>query len=79
MKAVGGVDSRYEKFDLVEVRGAVARHAGHLAAAHDLRGYDALHLAAADRVRDPDLVVVAGDEALLTAATAEGMTLAAAG
>ena len=36
-------------------------------------------LAAADRVRDPDLAVVAGDEALLTAATAEGMTLAAAG
>lgn len=79
MKAVGGVDSRYEKFDLVEVRGAVARHAGHLAAAHDLRGYDALHLAAADRVRDSDLVVVAGGEALLTAATAEGMTLAAVG
>jgi hypothetical protein len=40
---------------------------------------DALHLAAADRVRDPDLVVVAGDEALLTAATAKGMTLAAVG
>jgi hypothetical protein len=29
--------------------------------------------------RDPDLVVVAGDEALLTAATVEGMTLAAVG
>ena len=32
-----------------------------------------------DRIRDPDLVVVAGDEALLSAATAEGMTIAAVG
>jgi hypothetical protein len=38
-----------------------------------------VHLAAAHRVRDPDLVLVAGDEALLTAATAEGMTIAAVG
>ncbi|MGH9189910.1 MAG: hypothetical protein ACRD0Q_07760 [Acidimicrobiales bacterium] len=42
-----------------------------------LRGYDAVHLAAADRLRDPDLVVVAGDAALLSAAEAEGMATAA--
>jgi predicted nucleic acid-binding protein len=65
-------DSRYEEFDLIEVDDALARHAGRLAAAHRLRGYDAVHLAAADRVSDSDLVVVAGDEALLTATTAEG-------
>jgi uncharacterized protein len=63
--------------DLVEVDDPLARHAGRLAEAHRLRGYDAVHLAAADRVRDPDLVVVAGDEALLTAATARRMTIAA--
>jgi predicted nucleic acid-binding protein len=73
------LDSRYEELDLVEVDDALARDAGQLAEAHGLRGYDAVHLAAADRVRDADLVVVAGDEALLTAATAEGMTVAAVG
>jgi len=72
-------DSRYEEFDLVEVDDPLARHAGQVAEAHGLRGYDAVHLAAADRVSDPDLVVVAGDDALLTAATAEGMAIAAVG
>jgi uncharacterized protein len=72
-------DSRYEEFDLVEVDDPLARHAGQLAGAHGLRGYDAVHLAAADRVSDPDLVVVAGDDELLTAATAEGMAIAAVG
>ncbi len=77
--AVAKLDSRYEEFDLVEVDDELARRAGHLAEAHGLRGYDAVHLAAADRVRDPDLVVVAGDEALLAAARTEGMTIAAVG
>ena len=77
--AVTEFGSRYEEFDLVEIDDALARHAGQLAEAHGLRGYDAVHLAAADRVSDPDLVVVARDEALLTAATAEGMTIAAVG
>jgi predicted nucleic acid-binding protein len=72
-------DSRYEELDLVEVDDALARHAGQLAEAHGLRGYGAVHLAAADRVSDPDLVVVAGDEALLTAAASEGMSIAAVG
>jgi predicted nucleic acid-binding protein len=72
-------DARCDEFDLVEVDDPLARRAGQLAEAHGLRGYDAVHLAAADRVRDPDLVVVAGDEALLSAATAEGMTIAAVG
>lgn len=75
--AVTELDSKYEEFDLVEVDNELARGAGHLAEAHGLRGYDAVHLAAANRVRDSDLVVVAGDEALLSAATAEGMTIAA--
>ena len=77
--AVAELDSKYEEFDLVEVDDMLARRAGHLAEAHGLRGYDAVHLAAADRVRDPDLVVVAGDGALLAAAATEGITIAAIG
>lgn len=76
-EAVLEFDSRFEQLDLVEVDDQLARRAGNLAEAHQLRGYDAVHLAAADRVRDPDLVVVAGDGALLEAATSEGMMIAA--
>jgi predicted nucleic acid-binding protein len=77
--AVTEFDSRYEQFDLVEVDDPLARHAGQLAEAHGLRGSDAVHLAAAHRVRDADLVLVARDQALLTAATADGMSIAAVG
>jgi uncharacterized protein len=75
--AVGELDARYNEFDLVEVDDHLARHAGQIAEAHRLRGYDSVHLAAANRVRDADLVVVAGDGALLAAATSEGMSIAA--
>ena len=71
--AVRELEARYQELDLVELDDVVARRAGHLAELHGLRGYDAVHLAAADRLRDADLVVVAGDRALLTAAAAEGI------
>jgi hypothetical protein len=47
-----------------------------LAESHGLRGYDTVHLAAADRVRDVDLVVVAGNAALLRAAQSERLAIA---
>jgi uncharacterized protein len=74
--AVTAFDSLFEDIDIVEVDDALARRAGELAEVRQLRGYDAVHLAAADRVRDPNVVVIAGDGALLDAATAEGMTVA---
>ena len=43
----------------------------------DCADYDAVRLAAADRVRDPNVVVIAGDGVLLDAAAAEGMAVAA--
>ncbi len=74
--AVASFDSVFEELDLVEIDDPLARRAGELAEAHRLRGYHAVHLAAADRIRDPNVVVIAGDAALLGAATAEGMTVA---
>jgi uncharacterized protein len=74
--AVTEFDSLFEEIDLIEVDDALARRAGELAEVRQLRGYDAVHLAAADRVHDPNVVVIAGDRALLDAATAEGMTVA---
>ena len=74
--AVTELDSLFQEIDLVEVDDALARRAGELAEVRQLRGYDAVHLAAADRVHDPNVVITAGDGALLDAATAEGMTVA---
>jgi predicted nucleic acid-binding protein len=74
--AVTRFDSMFEGIDLVEVDDALTRRAGELAEVRQLRGYDAVQLAAADRVRDPSVVLVAGDGALLDAATAEGLAVA---
>ena len=65
--------------DLVEVDDDLVSRAGDLAESQALRAYDAVHLAAAQRVLDDELVVVAGDRALLGAAEATGMTIAAIG
>ncbi len=77
--ATTALESLYDEVDLVDVDDELAHRAGDLAQRHRLRGYDAVHLAAADRLRDPSLVVVAGDLALLDAATAERMTVAEVG
>jgi predicted nucleic acid-binding protein len=74
--AVTGFEALFEQIDLVEVDDVLARRAGELAEVRQLRGYDAVHLAAADRVRDPNVVMITGDGALLAAATAEGMAVA---
>lgn len=76
-RAVRALEALYEGLDIVEIDDELVRSAGDLAEAHGLRGYDAVHLAAAVRLRDPDLVVVAGDQAVLAAARTEGIAVAA--
>lgn len=70
------VDSLYEQLDRLEVDTSLVRRAGDLAARFALRGYDAVHLAAAERLRDPEIVVVAGDGPLLRAAANLGLSTA---
>ncbi|MDP8927432.1 MAG: type II toxin-antitoxin system VapC family toxin [Actinomycetota bacterium] len=77
--AVEELGDRYDQLDLVELDRELAFRAGELAERHGLRGYDSVHLAAADRVRDPALVFVAGDGALLQAAVEEGLATAVIG
>lgn len=48
----------------VELTSAVERHAGQLARLHALRGSDAVHLASALAVGDPELVFAAWDQRL---------------
>jgi len=69
----------FAQVDVIDADEDLIHEAGDLAEAQGLRAYDAVHLAAAHRVADVDLVVVAGDRALLTAAEALGMSVAAIG
>lgn len=74
--AARALDERVDELDIIEIDQELARRAGELAEQRDLRGYDAVHLAGAERLRDPDLVIVAGDVALLNAAQAESIAVA---
>jgi predicted nucleic acid-binding protein len=74
--AVDELDALLDEMDVVEVDDALARRAGDLSEVHRLRGYDAVHLAAAERIQDPNVVLVAGDSSLLEAGSATGLSIA---
>ena len=61
-----------------ELTAAVARRAGLLACSHALRGADAVHLASALALGDPDLVMAVWDRRLHAGAAAAGLRLAPA-
>lgn len=73
---VDALDGLYANLDLLEIDDPLVRRAGELAQHHALRGYDAVHLAAAERIRDDTTVMVAGDRDLCTAARTLGMAVA---
>jgi predicted nucleic acid-binding protein len=62
----------------VELTAAVEQHAGQLARVHALRGADAVHLASALAIGDPDLVVAVWDRRLHAGAKAAGVRVAPA-
>jgi uncharacterized protein len=70
------LEGLYANLDLLEVDERLVRRAGELAEHHALRGYDAVHLAAAERLRDDTTVMVSGDHDLCAAAGALGMAVA---
>jgi uncharacterized protein len=74
--AIDALEGLYANLDLLEVDERLVRRAGELAQHHALRGYDAVHLAAAERIRDDVTVMVAGDRDLCTAAETLGMAVA---
>lgn len=76
---VEDVASLYDQLDHMEVDEILVRRAGDLAQEFGLRGYDAVHLAGAERLDAPDLVLVAGDGLLLESATELGLAIASAG
>ncbi len=73
------LDNLLVQLEFVEIDDGLVRSAGDLAESQSLRAYDAVHLAAALTVAADDLVVVAGDRALVSAAQTAGLATAAIG
>src|SRR5450755_3904070 len=71
-------DSYWAATRPVELTPAVKQHAGQLAGGHALRDADAVHLASALAIGDPELVVTAWDRRLHTAAQRAGLRVAPA-
>jgi predicted nucleic acid-binding protein len=71
--ALAELDSVWAQLDIIEIDDSLVRTAGSLARTHSLRGYDAVHCAAALRLADPTTVALAGDQTLLAAWRAEGL------
>jgi uncharacterized protein len=61
-------ESVHDQLDIVEITEQLVREAGVLAERFGLRGYDAVHLASAQLVDDPEMVFAAGDRDLVGAA-----------
>ncbi len=70
------LDRLWSELDIVEVDDDVVRRAARLAHACALRGYDAVHCAAAEQLDDDDVVIASGDRKLLEACAALGMATA---
>jgi hypothetical protein len=62
----------------VELTAAVEQHAGQLARSHALRGADAVHLAGALALHDPDLILAVWDRRLHAGAATAGLPVAPA-
>lgn len=72
------IDAGWRQLDVVEIDETLARRAGHLALQHVLRGFDAVHLAAAERVMGETLATakfgfVGFDSRMRVAAKSLGM------
>jgi len=67
------LEGAWLRFQVVEVTSSIASTAGDLAERHALRGFDAVHLAAALEVAGSDLIFATWDARLWHAAQAEGL------
>ncbi|WP_370552447.1 type II toxin-antitoxin system VapC family toxin [Conexibacter sp. CPCC 205706] len=74
--AVRTIDEIYKELTKVRVDAPLAKAAGELAERRALRGYDAVHLASALSINDPDVVLATWDRALADAAGQEGLAVA---
>jgi len=78
-RSVESLDGVVAGIASVETTEGLVRTAGRLAEEEGLRGYDAVHLAAALAVADTDKVFASGDRERLAAATRLGLAVAQTG
>lgn len=74
--ALGLLDELAAELDMVEIDDLLVRRAAALAREFELRGFDAVHCAAAEQLSTDDLVVASGDQALLAVCRGLGMATA---
>jgi len=74
--AIAELETMITEIDHVEITAELARSAGELARTHRLRGYHAVHLAAAMAALDAELVLVTGDNDVAGAARAQRLPVA---
>lgn len=72
---IRSLDDLYAQLDLMDIDDSLVRRAGSLAQEFELRGYDAVHLAGAERLDGADVVLATGDVALASAATGLGLSI----
>lgn len=72
---VAQLGNLYSQLDRISVDETLVRRAGVLAQDQALRGYDAVHLAAAERVAGEDVVLVSGDAEQCAAAQQLGIAV----
>jgi uncharacterized protein len=70
------LEGLWAEFDVVEVDDDLVHRAARLALTCALRGYDAVHCAAAEQLDDNDLVVASGDRKVLDACASLGLATA---
>ncbi len=78
LRARGELEARWGELDVVVADESLSRSAGDVAESFALRALDAVHLAAALSLGDPELVVVSWDDRLRDAAQRAGLAIAPA-
>lgn len=68
------LDTMWSQMDVIEIDEHLVNRAAELAYRLSLRGYDAMHAAAAEQLDDDDVVAASGDQRLLTAWGQLGMS-----
>jgi len=75
-EALQDLERYWRDFNIIEPSERLVRRAAALASSHHLRGYDAVHCAAAEQVNDDDLVFASGDRQQLKAGRSLGFSVA---
>jgi hypothetical protein len=74
--AIDELEAIITEIDHIEVTAELAHTAGELAQRFELRGYDAVHLAAASAAAHTELVLATGDTDLAEASRSVGISVA---